>query len=130
MYDHFHPNIQIPIVQSIPALQIAQIPVEPSMSDVLTELRKMQTQVSELCSHQHEQPGGGGLASTSWQPTIEPQQTFTSAVPENTPLLHSCIDHTEPTQRSFSSAIPAALQPELEGNFIPNFNFNLPNQYP
>ena len=51
------------------------------------------------------------------------------SVPENTPLLHSCIDHTGPTQRSFSSTIPTALQPELEGNFIPNLNFNLPNQY-
>ena len=51
------------------------------------------------------------------------------SVPENTPLLNSCIDHTEPTQRFISSAIPADLQPELEGNFIPNLNFNLPNQY-
>ena len=126
LYNHFHPDIQIPVVQPIPTLQITQIPVEPSMSDILTEFKKIQTQVNKLRSYQ----------TTSWQPTIEPQQTFTSAVTgsqlsvlENTPLLHSCIDHTGPTQRSFSSAIPAALQPELEGNFIPNLNFNLPNQY-
>ena len=138
LYDHFHPSLQTPAVQ--PTQQTTPTPIEPSMSDVLTKLRKIQTQVNELRNHQQNvQPGGGGLSSTSWQQTTDPQQMFTSAairpqfsVPENTPLLNSCIDHTEPTQRSISSAIPAALQgggPELEGNFTPNLNFNLHNQY-
>ena len=73
LYDHFHPEIQTPVVQPIPTLQTTQIPIEPSMSDILTELRKIQTQVNKLHSHQqHKQPGGGGLSSTSWQQTTEP----------------------------------------------------------
>ena len=59
---------------------MTQIRVEPSMSDILTEFKKIQTQVNKLCSHQYEQPGGGQFPSNSWQPTIEPQQMFTSTV--------------------------------------------------
>ena len=39
LYDHFHPYLQTPAVQPIPTQQTTPIPIEPSMSDVLTELR-------------------------------------------------------------------------------------------